>query len=546
MLRPLWLPQLITPHKPSRTSTWYRKQRYSSSNLTFPSRSPVLGLKPNLKRSIMATPSSFSQAGTLADDPVSQPRSIAQPSPTKFFEHEPLDHSQPSIRLLRISPILSAEGLIQCSMTHTTTDDAPYHCLSYTWGEPEPRQPVLIDGKYFYVQPNLFEFLKVIRADTARTAHQYWIDAVCIDQKNTAERNHQVMQMGQIYSKAEIVIAWLGRASKETVLHYQGKLQTTRKGLRRDAERRVNKARTAVYRNLVGNHYWTRAWITEELKLARRILVAIGLLTLTITELREMIHGMNYRPDTTEGFSQVLTLGSGENILGEPLAKLLMTFRNRKCSIARDRIFSLLALCAPRDHIMVDYGCSVFELVYSIMRSNEDTFCACSIFIVMKSLAPEIDDLWPGEDSRYGKGPYIEIDGKGADWRHLKKQNRCGVLSYVFSQAFTTMDVGLLPGADLGGLEHSTAPAKPPVNADSFIPRRKQALGSSFAPMGQGLGKIRISLWYLYQLRSRENMRDKLHCLCSRPWTGTRQFMTPIRVGYGDWDINAPESPLEG
>lgn len=37
-----------------------------------------------------------------------------------------------------------------------------------------------------------------------------WIDAICINQATTLEKNHQVSMMGMIYSQAECVIVWLG------------------------------------------------------------------------------------------------------------------------------------------------------------------------------------------------------------------------------------------------------------------------------------------------------------------------------------------------
>jgi hypothetical protein len=37
-----------------------------------------------------------------------------------------------------------------------------------------------------------------------------WYDALCINQEDTQERNHQVNQMGQIYGEADCVITWLG------------------------------------------------------------------------------------------------------------------------------------------------------------------------------------------------------------------------------------------------------------------------------------------------------------------------------------------------
>ena len=44
----------------------------------------------------------------------------------------------------------------------------------------------------------------------------FWIDAVCIDQICTSERNHQVSVMGRIYSQAREGVAWLGHESAMT------------------------------------------------------------------------------------------------------------------------------------------------------------------------------------------------------------------------------------------------------------------------------------------------------------------------------------------
>jgi hypothetical protein len=40
-----------------------------------------------------------------------------------------------------------------------------------------------------------------------------WIDAVCINQQDLGKRNHQVMQMGLIYTMSERIIVWLGPSS---------------------------------------------------------------------------------------------------------------------------------------------------------------------------------------------------------------------------------------------------------------------------------------------------------------------------------------------
>lgn len=40
-----------------------------------------------------------------------------------------------------------------------------------------------------------------------------WVDALCIDQSDEMEKTEQVQQMREIYSRATLVLAWLGPAA---------------------------------------------------------------------------------------------------------------------------------------------------------------------------------------------------------------------------------------------------------------------------------------------------------------------------------------------
>jgi hypothetical protein len=42
----------------------------------------------------------------------------------------------------------------------------------------------------------------------------FFVDAICINQNSTNERNHQVSAMGDIYANARKVICWLGDYGK--------------------------------------------------------------------------------------------------------------------------------------------------------------------------------------------------------------------------------------------------------------------------------------------------------------------------------------------
>lgn len=133
-------------------------------------------------------------------------------SRSEFYCYEPLDLSKAVIRLVQLLPELSSGGVIQCTISHETTD-ALYTCLSYRWGAPEPSGPILIDNRPFQVRRNLWEFLNMAR-ENEEAAIIYWIDALCIDQLKTSERNHSVAQMGEIYSRAACVYVWLGANPK--------------------------------------------------------------------------------------------------------------------------------------------------------------------------------------------------------------------------------------------------------------------------------------------------------------------------------------------
>lgn len=89
-----------------------------------------------------------------------------------------------------------------------------YRCLSYGWGEFSADLPIKINGARFFVRRQLHDFLKLQqsrRAAISLTPNEpLWIDALCSDQTNMVERDHQAPKMGQIFSKACEVLIWLG------------------------------------------------------------------------------------------------------------------------------------------------------------------------------------------------------------------------------------------------------------------------------------------------------------------------------------------------
>jgi hypothetical protein len=150
-----------------------------------------------------------------------EPSESATGSPdftTTEYIYQPLSDSC-RIRLLKIH---GGNGPIHCSLAETSKQWPSYTALSYTWGDPvQHGRTDSIEERFIYcgnkrlrVTQNLLDFLEQARADGQR--QRFWVDAICINQKNLDERSTQVGMMGEIYSKANNVIIWLGKADSDT------------------------------------------------------------------------------------------------------------------------------------------------------------------------------------------------------------------------------------------------------------------------------------------------------------------------------------------
>ncbi|KAM0426003.1 hypothetical protein ACHAPT_008632 [Fusarium lateritium] len=117
-------------------------------------------------------------------------------------------------RQIRLIEIISTKPEIVCKLTVVSLEDEPaYSALSYVWGNPKATQSVLVNGRPINVTKNLASALEHApqHLENANVAPRLWADALCIDQNDPNEKNHQVPLMKDIYSQAEIVICWMGQ-----------------------------------------------------------------------------------------------------------------------------------------------------------------------------------------------------------------------------------------------------------------------------------------------------------------------------------------------
>ncbi|EPE27442.1 hypothetical protein GLAREA_04233 [Glarea lozoyensis ATCC 20868] len=109
-----------------------------------------------------------------------------------------------------------------------------------------------------------------------------WVDALCIDQSNIAERSHQVLLMETVYKKAFAVVTWLGEEGDDSDAAIGFILAICRRASRGQKLKHLGLSPIEIsseyksdFLNLpwkalfkfLSRRYWRRLWIVQELAL---------------------------------------------------------------------------------------------------------------------------------------------------------------------------------------------------------------------------------------------------------------------------------------
>jgi hypothetical protein len=387
------------------------------------------------------------------------------------FTHDHLDTTQQSIRVISIDPDLSPEGLVQCSIRQTNID-ARYNCLSYRWGSLDFSHTLIVDGRRLKINQSLHDFLTTVRTFTYREPDQphaschlrdnLWIDAICIDQDSKSEKVHQVAQMGKIYSNATKVVMWLGNNhgkspdmfSNTTIRDYFGFVWF--------------------------NEYWTRAWIAQEVILAKDPVLVIANHLISFPDFvkeyiscewvsRRWDDRLTRSSDKYRKFTDMygvlrawIKWGAHVGYTMKPgITEWLNKLQDVNCTLVHDRIFSLLELCEEGRQIPVDYNMPRSELVYRVLNARDHGACLCEIFLLNHLLIDEDETFdtsstcvyaqWKPDP--YGRVCHTVIKEKKADfWSELGKMTNDvpKVVQVPLQKLVTRETIGLCSGAITG------------------------------------------------------------------------------------------------
>jgi len=205
--------------------------------------------------------------------------------------------------------------------------------------------------------------------------------------------------MGEIYSRADVVIAWLGAEEPEERSLAAMAVVATRwrslDGTHAEIMRYYDLAASFDYKDgekfsKTFHAFWSRAWIVQEMALASRVKLLAGRTEWDISmapSIRDLNNARNRVLLWDAVFDKFLkTAARPHESDGADLIGLLNRFRDKQCSEPRDRIFSLLSLCSEDSRIDVDYNTPEVRLMCRVLGTSVISPCLCCVAVLVYAL----------------------------------------------------------------------------------------------------------------------------------------------------------------
>jgi len=253
-----------------------------------------------------------------------------------------------------------------------------YEALSYHWDSADDPVVAYVEESATVFQKsssqvtlqlrrNLASALKFLRyTDRPRTL---WIDAICINQKDFAEREEQVLRMGSIYNYATRVVAWLGESTNDSEIAMSAlrdlgsTIEATRDRVTMPSPDNPDerwhpntklpyddKLWQSIY-SLLSRPWFQRVWVMQEIQLSNpESIVMCGHESISWYLLRRSIICLRHKQYATplhlKAYNHIILQISELcwNRLDQSLPHLLFSNLHRECSEPVDKLYGILSL----------------------------------------------------------------------------------------------------------------------------------------------------------------------------------------------------------
>jgi hypothetical protein len=188
-----------------------------------------------------------------------------------------------SIRVLKLAPGLPSDPLHGSLSLENLNDGLKFEAVSYAWGRAAGHGTISCDGKPIRITTSLATALVKLRYPSEERI--IWVDQVCINQKDLAERNQQIRHMNWIYRKASKVLVWLGE-DQSGQAHHAFDLVSALSVIAADSTLSAGfKEKKEEVNGWFPEHYWHAlsamlrlTWVSKHLELQQTILLIICIL----------------------------------------------------------------------------------------------------------------------------------------------------------------------------------------------------------------------------------------------------------------------------
>lgn len=343
-----------------------------------------------------------------------------------MLTYTPLADPARQIRLLSFDT-QPLEYLSLRMKTYDMADCPSYTAASYCCGDSTYREPVTVNGADTTVNKNCWHVLRQIHAQ-AQGGH-YWVDSLCINQRDRKEKAVQVYKIAAIFASAAEVWACFGPHAADsdflirTLKDFppQDKSHPVAKSLHERSD--DTQRRTLNYLVSLGDHlkrfavalkafgrrpFFSRMWIYQEMFLATKVVIVCGDETADMQALKEIelicsTLIMSYRPQSDYDYKDAqlkllpmlkeadlfMKLHDDEDLgalsilvsqlhrktpdwtpvpFGTDIVSIQSRISKLQCEDARDKIFAIINMFGESCSILPDYDISAFDLALQVLN----------------------------------------------------------------------------------------------------------------------------------------------------------------------------------
>jgi hypothetical protein len=281
-------------------------------------------------------------------------------------------------RVVVLHPGQDANSPLICSLVDVG-NEALYDAISYAWGTGEQTEKLFVDTRDHYLDISIHVRDMLFRLRYPYEQRYLWIDAICIHQADTAEKNSQVQHMSEIYAQARETIIWLGDNTEKgsyifSLLNSPLSNFVTKYSPRQE----IVSVQLKVTLFFIQVSWYHRRWTIQEVTLARKATLHCGSAQM---EFDAFVRGLErlsaelltlgiepcYEEEVIESL-KFISMGRSKRRRGlvsgqarwqdsaSQMFDFLDTFHRTNCSDPRDRIYSLLGLLEQdvEDHFHLD------------------------------------------------------------------------------------------------------------------------------------------------------------------------------------------------